>query len=36
MFIKKLKTFLFADVYHKPANVINSVNGRMHGSNVFH
>ena len=36
MFIKKLKTFLFADVYHKPANVINSVNRRLHGSNVFH
>ena len=36
MFIKKLETFLFVDVYQKPANEINGVNRGMHGSNVFH
>ena len=36
MFVKKIETFLFVDVYHKPANEINGVNRRMHRSNVFH
>ena len=36
MFIKKLETFLFVDVYQKPANEINGVNRGMHGSNAFH
>ena len=29
MFKKKIETFLFVDVYHKPANKINGVNRRM-------
>ena len=29
MFKKKMETFLFVDVYHKPANKINDVNRRM-------
>ena len=36
MYIKKMETFLFVDVYHKPANKINGVNRRMQQSNVFH
>ena len=36
MFIKRIETFLFVDVYHKPANKINGLNRGMLGSNVFH